>query len=205
MPSNWYSHVFMDPSDIEKFFSNSDTIIDTYGSISEEMPEESESYLEDIRKVLPMIPPREADFVELYYFCRIKQAAIADLFGVSQPTICYRLQRAKKRIKYLIELPTYDLKDLDKFLHLVLEDYTDIEIMKRMLETTCQSEVARSLNASQGFVRHRFYRSLKRIQKYPGETSKLYQEVFSYLSKNLNVLKSEDKLEKTEPVLYVIG
>lgn len=205
MPSNWYSHVFMDPSDIEKFFSNEQTIPEVYGTISEEIQEDSLESLEDIKRVLPLIPPKEADFVELYYFCKIKQAAIADLFGVSQPTVCYRLQRAKKRIKYLIDLPEYDSEDLEKFLHLVLKDHTDIEIMKMMLQTTCQSEVARALNASQGFVRHRFYRSLKRIKSYPGERSRLYQKVFTYMSQNLNVLKSEDKLEKTEPVSYTLG
>jgi len=205
MPSNWYSHVFMDPSDIEKFFSNDQTILEVYGNISEEIQEDSIGHLEDIKRVLPRIPPKEADFIELYFFHKIKQAAIAGLFGVSQPTVCYRLQRAKKRIRYLIELPEYDQEDLEKFLHMILKDHTDIEIMKRMLETTCQSEVARSLNASQGFVRHRFYRSLKHIKSYPGERSRLYQRIFTYMSQNLNVLKSEDKLEKTEPIGYVLG
>jgi len=205
MPSNWYSHVFMDPSDIEKFFSNEHTISEVYGDISEDLNEESLVNLEDVRRVLPLIPPKEADFVELYYFLNIKQAAIADLFGVSQPTVCYRLQRAQKRLKYLIGLPEYDKDDMEKFLHMVLKDHIDIEIMKMMPETTCQSEVARALKASQGFVRHRFFRSLKRIKSYPGEEAKVYQEVFTYVSQNLNMLKSEDKLEKTEPVSYTIG
>jgi hypothetical protein len=205
MPSNWYSHVFMDPSDMERIYSNADSMSESLVMGSEELSDESESFLERIKDVLPKIPPREADFVELYYFNKVKQAAIADLFGVSQPTICYRLQRAHRRIKYLIELPPYDDSDLDRFLNFILSDSTDIEIMKGMLDTTCQSEVARSLNASQGFVRHRFYRSMKKIQMYSGEEAELFHKVFSYLSQNMNVLKSEDKLEKTEPVLYMVS
>lgn len=205
MPSNWYSHVFMDPSDMEKFFSSDRGLHEIYGDIPEDKEEVNNEHLSQIKKVLHRIPPREADFVELYYFHEVKQAAIAELFGVSQPTICYRLQRASKRIKYLIELPEYENKKLFKFLNMVLSDPVDIEIMKLMLMTTCQSEVARSLNASQGFVRHRFYRSLKKIKGYPGTESNLYQKVFTHLSQNLNVLKSDDKLQKTEPMVFVLG
>jgi len=205
MPSNWYSHVFMDPSDIEKFFASDRGLHEIYGEIPEDKEEKNSAQLSQIRGVLHKIPPREADFVELYYFHEVKQAAIAELFGVSQPTICYRLQRASKRIKYLIELPDYEEDRLITFLNMVLADPVDIEIMRLMLLTTCQSEVARSLKASQGFVRHRFYRSLKKIKEYPGAESRLYQKVFTHLSKNLNVLKSDDKLKKTEPMVHILG
>jgi DNA-directed RNA polymerase specialized sigma24 family protein len=204
MPTSWYSHVFMDPSDIEKFYANEDSMSNSMTTGSEELSEDSLDSLEKIKDVLPKIPPREADFVELYYFNRMRQAAIADLFGVSQPTVCYRLQRAQKRIRYLIDLPPYNDSDLDRFLNFVLQDQTDIEIMKGMLETTCQSEVARLLNASQGFVRHRFYRSMKKIQRYSGEEAETYHRIFQHLSRNMNVLKSDDKLEKTEPTIYIL-
>ncbi len=202
MGSNWYAHVFMNPSDMEKFFSNENALSNFQSTSPEELQEESYEDMGKVKQVLHLIPPREADFVELYYFSKIKQSAIADMFGVSQPTICYRLQRAVTRIQYLLGMPPHNPDDVRKSIVPVLTDPIDVDIMMLMLETTCQSEVARKLSVSQGFVRHRFFRSIGKIKKDPSSES--YVPVFEYVSKHLNVLKSDEKLKSTEPILFRI-
>jgi DNA-directed RNA polymerase specialized sigma24 family protein len=202
MGSNWYAHVFMDPSDMEKFFSNENALSNFQSSSPDELPEESYEDMGKVKQVLHLIPPREADFVELYYFSKIKQSAIAEIFGVSQPTICYRLQRAVTRIQYLLGMPPHDPQMVKSSITPVLGDPIDIDIMMLMLETTCQSEVARKLSVSQGFVRHRFFRSIGKIKQ--DSVSGPYVPVFEHVSKHLNVLKSDDKLKSTEPILFRI-
>lgn len=134
-----------------------------------------------------MIPPIEADLIDLYFFRHLKQTDMADIFGVSQPTVCYRLQRAIQRIKYLIQLPKVDLETLRLDMEKFLNDPIDISIMVYMYETTCQSESAKRLNVSQGLVRHRFIRTVNKMYQDPD--MHFYANMFSYVAENLNMLR----------------
>ena len=104
---------------------------------------------------------------------------------MTQPTVCYRLQRASARIKFLVELPDLTIEQIQNDLEEVLVDPLDVKIMVQMYQTTCQSEVAKNLSVSQGLVRHRFIRSIKRLG-FDG-----YDElvaVYKKISENLNIL-----------------
>ena len=105
-------------------------------ALDEHMPEESEERLAKVRGILDRIPPREADFVDLYYFRQKRQTDIAAIFGVSQPTVCYRLQRAAERIRFLLKLPTFDETASKPIITAVLVDPIDVEILLRMYNTT---------------------------------------------------------------------
>lgn len=125
------------------------------------------TYADKVRSIqehLESLPAREADFIEMYYFGKLKQTDIAEVFKVSQPTVCYRLQRATNRLQYLLRLPKLDLEQVKLDLSLWLTDSQNVQIMLLMKETTCQSEVAKRLGVSQGLVRHRFLRILKRLR-----------------------------------------
>lgn len=155
-------------------------------SADEHINEESEEKLERVRGILDRIPPREADFVDLYYFKQKRQTDIANIFRVSQPTVCYRLQRAAERIRFLLQLPAFDVEAARPTIRATLDDPTDVEIMVRMYETTCQSEVAKIMGVSQGFVRHRFIRSISRLKAAGhGEIATM----FSIIAANLNILR----------------
>ena len=143
--------------------------------------------MEKVREILERIPPIEADFVDLYFFQHIKQTDIAAIFGVSQPTVCYRLQRAIQRVKYLLEVPKLDLMVLRQDLREFFTDPLDIDIMVYMYETTCQSESAKRLGVSQGLVRHRFVRSIAKMNR--SASMQFYGEIFSFVSLNLNLLR----------------
>ena len=185
--SDWSGgYKIMNPHDIETRFSTEDGLAYLDFSLDEHINEESEERLEQVRGILDRIPPREADFVELYYFMQKRQTDIAIMFRVSQPTVCYRLQRAAERIRFLLQLPSFSESEARPKIEAVLADPIDVEILIQMYRTTCQSEVAKLLNVSQGFVRHRFIRSTQRLRT-NGEIA--LADLFELIGANLNILR----------------
>jgi len=196
----WYGYM-VDPSDIETRFSTEDSIANLE-SIFTEPTEEDLVQIEEIRKVLDKLPPREADFVELYFFRHMKQTDIANIFRVSQPTVCYRLQRATTRIKFLLEMPEVDVAELRKDLAGFLADPVDVDVMCLMYETTCQSTVAKKLGVSQGFVRHRFIRTIDRLGAVP--TMEGYAQLFTTISQNLSILREIRRIPREDKQLFTV-
>lgn len=153
----------MDSSEIEARFSNEHAI--RYDEISES----SVSY-EEIRPFLSRLPPREVDLIELYYCKGKNQKDIAKIFGVTQGAVSSRLARAKKRLRFLRNLPKISQDEVDVCLSKYFERL-EVEIIKSMIETTCQSRTAELINArfklydeksrmTQVKVRHRFEKCL---------------------------------------------
>lgn len=175
----------MDPSTMESWFSNEDGMAYLDGG-SEEISESSLGDLEKVRAIMDMIPPREADFIELYFFKRLKQTTIAEIFNVSQPTVCYRLLRATERIKFLLAIPDLGCDMIRAKVSEVIKDPVDIEIMVLMQKTTCQSEVAKTIGRSQGYVRHRFIRSIKKIKEKPEGMEDIIK-LFELVAGNSNI------------------
>lgn len=188
--SKWSVIGSVDPFVLASMYSNEDSYneIDTY---SDEPSEETLAQLEEVKKVTHLLPAREADFIELYFFKELKQTDIAILYNVSQPTVCYRLQRAVERIKYLLSIPHLTQEILETDLKAFLPNDLDVKIMCLMYETTCQSETAKMLGVTQGLIRHRFLRSIKTLKK--NEEASDYYELFYKLSKNLNILREIHK------------
>lgn len=199
--SSWAGHYTVDPSEMEARFSNEDGL-GSLNSCSEEPTEVDLEQLQKVREILPLLPPREADFVELYYFKKLRQTDIAEIFGVSQPTVCYRLARAAARIRFLLGLPEVVVDDMEADLSSLLTDPLDVQIMLLMWQTTCQSEVAKRLGVSQGLVRHRFLRAISRMKgnsRYEG-----YASLFEYVSVNLNILREVQRTLFDDRVTHCI-
>lgn len=180
----------IDPTDIETRFSNEDAI-SQMEAIFTEPSEEALAKIDRVRDMLHLLPPREADFVDLYFFRHRNQTDIAGIFGVSQPTVCYRLQRAIKRVQFLLQLPKITRPELEEALTGFLPDPLDARIMVLMWETTCQSEVAKRLGVTQGLVRHRFIRAVKRMREDGGLPE--LAEMFDTISCNLNILREVNR------------
>lgn len=180
------SNSFHGELDFSNVFSEEDSLA-FFGSVFTEPDEDDLKMMEKVRVMLDLLPPVEADFVEMYFFKHIKQTDIATIFGVSQPTVCYRLYRAIDRIKFLLTLPKVDLDVMRADLSRFMSDPMDIDIMVYMYETTCQSESAKRLKVSQGLVRHRFIRSIKKMQGY--EAMQNYYGIFSMIANNLNIMR----------------
>jgi DNA-directed RNA polymerase specialized sigma subunit len=198
----WSGHKVIDPTDIENRFSN-EAGLGFLDLGSEEVSEESAAQLERVRGVLDQLPPREADFVDLYYFRRLKQTDIATIFGVSQPTVCYRLQRAASRIHFLLSLPDISSEEVEASVAEVLTDPIDVRVMVLMQQTTCQSEVAKQLGVSQGFVRHRFIRSIGKLRGVEGKESLVV--LFDLIAANLNILREVQRPTWGEKVSRVLA
>jgi DNA-directed RNA polymerase specialized sigma24 family protein len=192
----------VDPSELESRVSIDHNIEFLEQILSEEPSEESARNLERVREVMDGLPPREADFIQLYFFQHKTQTDIAEIFKVSQPTVCYRLQRATKRVRFVLSLPNVTEEELEGVLGSFLSDPEDVRIMLLMFETTCQSAVARRLEITQGKVRHRFMRSTKRMRDLP-EMEK-YAQIFTAISDNLNMLREVKRPERENRINYVV-
>jgi DNA-directed RNA polymerase specialized sigma subunit len=199
--SYWSDYKFVDTTEIESRFSNEDYFEFMMNILPEELSEESKIQLDRIKNMMEYLPKIEKDFFNLYFFLHKSQTDISKIFSVSQPTVCYRLKKAKERIKYVLSLPTLSNEDIRTALNDVLSDPEDVEIMVFMFETTCQSEVAKRMGTSQGKVRHRFLRSIKEMKKFE-ELSGL-TEVFEKIENNLTILKEVSRKTKPSEEYYV--
>ena len=95
----------MSPAEMARRFSE-DQGLGSLDSVYDDVSEDSTALLEQVRGYVDKLPPFEADVVNMYFFARKSQQDIADFFGVSQPTVCYRLRRAIDRIQFLLQIPS---------------------------------------------------------------------------------------------------
>jgi len=190
-----------DPIGIETRFSNEDSI-SQLESVFSEPSEESLAKIDRVHGMLDQLPPREADFVDLYFFRHLNQTDIALIFGVSQPTVCYRLKRATVRIQFLLQLPAITKPELVEAMTGFLGDSLDAKIMILMWETTCQSEVAKRLGVTQGLVRHRFIRTVKRMKGH--DDLGALAQMFDTISENLNILREVKRPSWDSRLTHVI-
>lgn len=165
----------IDPNELETKLSTEEGICWLDFLVDDEPSEEKQAQLERIQTLLDDLPPNEADYIDLYYYRHKKQTDIAKMFNVSQPTVCYRLQRAAARIMFLLSLPPISEDEVEFTMRKFLTEEIDVRIMVQMLKTTCQSEVAKRLNVSQGLVRHRFIRAIEKMRD-----AKRYEDGYRY-------------------------
>lgn len=203
MSSWWSGHKVLDSTDFEAWFSNEDSLAFMDIVIHDTVSEEGLARIEAIQQYLLNLPPREADFLDLYFFKHVKQTDIAAMYGVSQPTVCYRLSRAATRIRFMLALPIIDVVSMEKTLKDLLQDDIDVYVMVQMYHTTCQSAVAKGLKVSQGFVRHRFIRSLNKMRQVEEMTP--YVLMFDMIAKNLNVLREVSRPAQDQKITHLMG
>jgi DNA-directed RNA polymerase specialized sigma24 family protein len=201
MTNPWFGYQITDPAELESRFSNDDSL--SYIDPIHEDPSDDTLYkLEKIRDLIDALPPREADFIDLYFFRKKKQTDIAKIFGVTQPTVCYRLKRAKKRIKFLVDLPKISREEIRERMAEFLTEELDVDIMVLMFDHTCQSAVASELNVSQGKVRHRFMRTLEKMEKKEEMADLL--DLFKKISGKLNIRREVKRNSDNEDIRYIL-
>lgn len=192
------THILIqDPSNLSSRFSNKDRLgydADTEDldvliehnlapDAEEELATEGQALdFDAISRYLDRIPPREADLIRLYHKDKMKQEQIAKLFNITQAAVSYRLHRGIKRIQFLRTIPElerdqFELELGPKFCE------QDREILWRMYETTCQSEIAKQMNLTQGRVRHRFFRALQKVKDLIAEEAREKQVQVQMLRK----------------------
>jgi len=188
--------ISVDPAELANRFASPEPLLD---EVEDELSDEevggilsSLHYDTQVRPLLDKIPNREADIVYLYYITKKKQADIAEIFGVTQAAISYRLDRGIQRIRFLLSIPQVTEEDMRGALPNVPFKQIDVDILVGMWQTTCQSEVATRLGLTQGRVRHRFFGAVRILEKRASEDQAFmkYHRVFSAIShKNFNILR----------------
>lgn len=113
---------------------------------------------------LRRLPRVEADMVRLFYFDRLSQASIAALFDCKQPSVNYRLSRACDRLRYLLALPTRATAGRMVACLGPHMNPRDVELVKTMWVTTCQTETGKRLGISQRAVCARFHLAVKNLR-----------------------------------------
>ena len=157
----------------------------------------SDVSFEQIEPLLHRLPPREIDLLTLYRKYGKNQKDIARMFSVTQGAVSSRLKRAIARLKFIRDLPKITDQDIEEALSGVF-DPIEIEIIKCMKETTCQSKTAVLINArfelvdekqrmTQVKVRHRFEKCLNKLSILKDGSAKYrqYYDLLMMIKKNL--------------------
>lgn len=183
----------VDPFELANRFSNDQAI--NYS----EMRDSNVDFDSDLMPFLSYLPPREADLLELYYKYRKNQKDIARLFGVTQGAVSSRITRAKKRLKYIVDRPKIGDNELESSLN-GLFSKLEIEIIKCMMQTTCQSKTAMIINDKFGLndqnrmtqvkIRHRFEKCLITLKEAKSSKPELtkYWKLLEFIKSNLYML-----------------
>jgi DNA-directed RNA polymerase specialized sigma24 family protein len=201
--------IVQDPSDLSSRFSNKDRLgwdgqeLDIDELIEQNLAPQIEEVFDSgnvpdfslIEKYLDRIPDREADLITLYYRDRMKQEQIAKLFCITQAAVSYRLHRGIRRIQFLRTIPELVFDQFELELGPKFTDQ-DREILWRMYETTCQSEIAKQMNLTQGRVRHRFFRSLVKIKELIHEDA-MKERTFLQLQLRKSGIEESDEMRQT--------
>lgn len=145
-------------------------IADPHPLPDDDGPEEAEGstslrerYGLQVAPYLDRIPPMEADVVQLYFGLGKPESDIAEIFGVSQAGLAYRLKRALTRLRWLWSVPHFSAGDLLRDLPSYSFHEFDVALLVHMWETTSVSEVGRRLGATQSKTRYCFLRLTSRL------------------------------------------
>jgi len=98
----------------------------------------------EIEPHLNRVPPIEADILEMRFRSRLSLAQIATIFErASHSTICYLIDRAVARIRFLISLPAVSNDQLADAVSSVSPD--NVELCVLLSETTSATQTAQRL------------------------------------------------------------
>jgi Sigma-70, region 4 len=141
--------VLIDPNVMAKIFRAPEP--DVESELTEAL--DVEVWRSQLTEMLPKLPAREADMVELYYIKHKVQADIGFILGISQPAVSYILDRATERMLFMVRHPMPDLNQMR--LDVRFLEKRDCEILISWCRTSSQTVTARNLGYTQATVRDR--------------------------------------------------
>ncbi len=169
-----------------------------------------------VETLMDRLPKREADMLYFYFYKKKFQADVGKIFGVSQGDVSYRIKRAIKRIKFLLNYPDIDpdlmIEELSEVLpfeninEVLTEDVIRkitpsgldfcgsnmyLRIMVGMYQTSSQSVVANQLGIYQNRVRYRFLKGLAILKEHSKKDYRYekYVTAFDMVADNHNILR----------------
>lgn len=158
------------------------------------------------------LPITEQNLFSYYVLKKMHQTDIAELLGITQGAVSSRIRRIGQRFSFMEKLKNYNTNNIEQDLSKSFGPF-EIELLKGMMETTCQSETARRLNETfsltdepvrrkidgkpvlninklkcnkmtQTKVRHQFEKCLEKMKK----ENQNYYDLFSLIKHNLYML-----------------
>lgn len=112
-----------------------------------------------LSELVARLPALERDILGLIDRGR-SQADIARILSMSQPSVYYRVKRAKERLQVWTLLPRVTPHEVRVVMEQRGARENDIKAMTLYVETNSQSETARRMGTSQGSVREALMRGL---------------------------------------------
>jgi hypothetical protein len=190
----------IDSTVLESRFSNEDRL----SYLQESSPEDIAAAFEALQPHLERLPKREQDLLFMHFIMKKKQTELGIIFNRTQAAISYRIKKAITRLKFLLSLPEVGEEDIRRDLSGLFKAQ-DIEIMVGMFRHTCQTQVARDLGSNQCFIRHRFHKNIRILDR-EREYDDLYEpyyDLFSKIRDNTNILR-EVKLSRWDNGDYIV-
>lgn len=181
--------ISLDPKDMARKFAHdpTDEIIAALDGDSSEDRDVPPLTLAEVERYLDRLPPYEADLIEMSLAGK-RQVDIADVMGVTQAGISYRLRRACERIRFFSQLPDLTPEEIREALTPIMRPL-HVEIMLAMWATSCQSESAGIVGVTQGRVRHAFITCVAQLEDLADFDPKyrVYAKGFRLVLENPNI------------------
>lgn len=190
----------VDSTDLEGRFSNEDRLL----YLGETPIEDLAGEYERLEPYFARLPKREQDLLFMHFIMRKKQTELGVIFNRTQAAISYRIKKAIRRLQFLISLPPVDEEMIRTELSLIFSP-NDLDIMCGMYTHTCQTQVAKDLQSNQCFIRHRFIKNIKILER-QSEKEATYLKYFTLFAKirdNTNILR-EVKLSRWDNGDYIV-
>ena len=141
---------------------------------------------EKIKPLLCRLPESEQAILKYYYENNENQSWIARKMGVTQGAISARINKAFQRISFLQNLGEFTEDDMGLLAQLF--GHPIANLVEHMVQTTCQSETARLLNAqnnksryTQVQVRYRWKKVLEKLEAVSKDKDGPIRECYSKL------------------------
>lgn len=125
----------------------------------------------DLGALLDRLSPRDADLLELYLTPRTNprsQYELAQIFGVTQSAVSHGLQRAIRRLRWLVRWQHLDADRMRTRLTASGLDEDRVNILTYYWTTGSQLETARLLRLGESTARTRLLTGLHRLVRSPG-------------------------------------
>ena len=153
--------------------------------------------LGEYAEYIPRLSESDQEVYDLAVRKMGRQKEVAAWMGMTQGAVSSRLSKILKRVKFLKMLDSFDLSGMDEDL-VDLLDTLEIEIVRNMVETTCQEETARRVNRLFGLsgkdamnqikVRYRFHQAWEKLTARRTRKYRKYAMLLGFIQDNLYML-----------------
>jgi Sigma-70, region 4 len=128
-----------------------------------ELPEalDFDAWRSRLVEILPRLPSREADMIELYFIYGKPQADIGLILGMTGANVSHRIRRAARRMKFMVQHPMPDAIQMGTDLRFL--EARDCEILMSWWRTSSQTVTARDLGYTQPTTRDRLIATIVQL------------------------------------------